>query len=194
MTVKYTNQSGQTYYLHKKLTKRGNFRYYFAKDDSVNLVDKIPDSYEIYENPKGQVFLRKKNKSFIREEDVKLVEKLIAENTDLEHFYLNCQNNTIILYLPDIDVNDISGMLNITMEGNEIKLNQFSPGNLTYSPYIQIIYNNETKIYSLEKINPEDHLKRWINLNNNNNLEELMQNNIKHFSNKTYSKLKILFL
>ena len=194
MTVKYTNQSGQTYYLHKKLTKRGNFRYYFAKDDSVNLVDKIPDSYEIYENPKGQVFLRKKNKSFIREEDVKLVEKLIAENTDLEHFYLNCQNNTIILYLPDIDVDDISGMLNITMEGNEIKLNQFSPGNLTYSPYIQIIYNNETKTYSLEKIDPEDQLKRWFNINNNNDLEELIQSNIKHFSNKTYSKLKILFL
>lgn len=60
MTVQYTNKSNQTYHLHKKITSRGNFRYYFSKEQKNNLADKIPDHYEIYENPNGQVFLRKK--------------------------------------------------------------------------------------------------------------------------------------
>lgn len=194
MTVKYTNQQGHTYYLHKKLTKRGNFRYYFAKDDSVNLVEKIPDSYEIYENPKGQVFLRKKSKSYIRDKDVKLVEQLISEQTDLEHFYLNCQGNSIIIYLPDFNLEDIAGTLNVTMIGEEIKLNQFSPGNLAYTPYIQIVYHEDDKVYTLEKIDEKDQLDRWKTIEKSADLETLIVNSIEQFSSESYSKLKILFL
>jgi len=194
MTVKYTNQQGQKYYLHKKLTKRGNFRYYFSKDDKLNLVDKIPEAYEIYENPMGQVFLRKKNKNYIREEDVRLVEKLIATHTDFEHFYINSSNNSIILYLPDIDIEDVSGMLNITLSGDEVKLNQFSPGNLTYSPFIKINHNKKSEDYSLEKVDPEDRFKRWRHIDTTKDINSLIMSNLKEFHNNRYSKLKILFL
>ena len=194
MTVQYTNQSRQTYYLHKKSTKRGNLRYYFSKDNVENLVEKIPESFEIYENPNGQVFLRKKNKSFIRKDDLKLTEKLISENTDIEHFFINCQGNIMIIYLPDIDIEEISGMLNITMVGENIKLNQFNPGNLTYSPYINIIFNLDKNEYVMEKIDNDDDLKRWITIDRSDDLESLILKNLKAIENKTYSNLKILFL
>ena len=194
MTVKYTNQQNQLYHLHKKLTKRGNFRYYFSKDDKINLVEKIPDSYEIYENPKGQVFLRKKNKNFISKEDIKLVEKILLEHTDFEHFYINSLRNNIILYLPDLNLDDLSGTLNITLIGDEIKLNQFSPDNLTYSPFIQIIQDKDKKSYILEKIDTDNHLGKWNYIDESDSINSLIMSNLKHFSNNTYSKLKILFL
>lgn len=194
MTVKYTNQQGQTFHLHKKLTKKGNFRYYFSKDDKLNLVEKIPESYEIYENPMGQVFLRKKNKNFIKEEVVKLVEQAITEHTDFEHFYVNAQHDSIVLYLPDLDLDEVSGTLNVTLCGDEIKLNQFSPGNLTYSPFIKFVLDQKTNSYSLEKVDTHDTLKRWLKIDSSDDLNSLVINNIKYFKNARYSKLKILFL
>jgi len=194
MTVEYTNRSGQTYYLHKKITNRGNFRYYFSKDNEINLAEKIPESFEIYENPNGQVFLRRKNKSFINEKDIKMVESLISENTDIEHFFVNSQGKTIIVYLPDIDLDEISGMLNVTMVGDSIKLNQFNPGNMTYSPYINIIFDSDKNAYTMEKVDKDDDLKRWTIIDTSDDMKSLILNNINAFENKTYSTLKILFL
>ncbi|MBN2280417.1 MAG: hypothetical protein JXQ65_07550 [Candidatus Marinimicrobia bacterium] len=160
----------------------------------TNLVERIPKSFEIYENPKGQVFLRKKSNSFIRESEMKLFEKLISENTDFDHFYINCQNNVLTLYLPDFNLEDISGMLNITVGNDEINLNRFDPGILTYSPYINIIFDKKENCMTLEKIDNDDTLKRWHIIDSSDDLESLILKNIQSIKSKTYSNLKILFL
>jgi hypothetical protein len=59
MTATYTNRKGKTYYLHQGKTKLGNPKYFFALRDEGNLVEAIPSGYEVYENPNGQVFLRR---------------------------------------------------------------------------------------------------------------------------------------
>ncbi len=194
MPVTYKNKEGQCYYLHKKITKRHNFRYYFSKNNSVNLVDNIPDNYEIYENPVGQVFLRKKSKNFIRDKDIKIVEQVIAEKSDFEHFYINCNDNKILIYLPDLDIEEIDGMLNVTMDGDQIKLEAFNPGNLTYSPYLRITYNKDRDDYLLEKIDQQEKFTRWEKLGQSPEITDLITDNINKISNPSYSKLKILFL
>ncbi len=70
MPVTHTNRKGDTYYLHVGRTRTGKPRYTFSKKAEGNLVSEIPDGYEIYENPHAQVFLRKRQRSRIRDEEV----------------------------------------------------------------------------------------------------------------------------
>jgi len=60
MTVKYVNYKGDTYYLYEKRNAAGKSKYYFSKSTDGNLVESIPENYEIYENPNGQVFSKMK--------------------------------------------------------------------------------------------------------------------------------------
>jgi hypothetical protein len=61
MLVTYKNRRGKTYYLHEGRTKTGKPKYNFSLKNNGELVDEIPDGYEIYEHPgTGGVFLRKK--------------------------------------------------------------------------------------------------------------------------------------
>ena len=59
MPVTHVNRKRDTYYLHAGKTKTGKPRYWFSTKADGDLVDAIPEGYEIYENPDAQVFLRK---------------------------------------------------------------------------------------------------------------------------------------
>ncbi|BAY81550.1 hypothetical protein NIES267_10270 [Calothrix parasitica NIES-267] len=58
MAVEYLNRKGQKYYLHQGTTKTGKPKYFFSMKSEGNLVKKIPDSFEIYENPNAQVYIK----------------------------------------------------------------------------------------------------------------------------------------
>jgi hypothetical protein len=59
MPVTHVNRRRDTYYLHVGKTKAGNPRYWFSRSAEGELVETIPEGYEVYENPDAQVFLRK---------------------------------------------------------------------------------------------------------------------------------------
>ena len=77
MTITYTNRSLQTYYLHQGTTKTGKPKYFFSKKSEGNLVEQIPDGFEIYENPNAQVFLRRIPKKIVTDTEVQVVKLLL---------------------------------------------------------------------------------------------------------------------
>ena len=58
MKIKYTNRKGETYYLHKGRKKKGGSQFFFSKN-SDDVLESIPQGYEVYEDPNGRVFLSK---------------------------------------------------------------------------------------------------------------------------------------
>jgi len=192
--LEYKNKKNQIYYLHKKITKRGNFRYYFSKSCNDNLVDKIPDGYEIYENPSGQVFLRKLNISSITENETFIVENFLHKKTKFENYYLDVHGNEITVFLPKLDIEEIDGMLSITMIGENIELSEFYAENFIYIPSLKVTINNdEGKKYFLEKYKVDAEIKKWIPIDSSTDLNKLLEDNINEFSDNSNSKLNILF-
>lgn len=62
MSVKYTNNEGQTFCLFEYKNTRGRTRYYFSSESHMSTPSlAVPEGYEIFENEKGNVFLRKKD-------------------------------------------------------------------------------------------------------------------------------------
>lgn len=84
MTVTHTNRKGKTYYLHQGKTELGNPKYFFALRDEGDLVEVIPPGYEVYENPNGQVFLRRTQPQIITDEEVAVAEDGILGTRNIQ--------------------------------------------------------------------------------------------------------------
>ncbi len=74
MPITYTNRKNVTYYLHRGQTKSGKLRYFFSRKEQGDLVNKIPDGFEIRESPNGIVSLAKRKTMRILDPEVQLVQ------------------------------------------------------------------------------------------------------------------------
>ena len=76
MPVTHVNRKQDTYYLHAGTTKTGKPRYWFSTKAEGDLVNAIPEGYEVYENPDARVYLRKKPPQIVTPEEVAVVKQV----------------------------------------------------------------------------------------------------------------------
>ncbi len=99
MTISFKNFRDEIYYLHSKLTKKGNASYHFSKTaEGAAGIDEVPDGFEIYEDPNGKVYLRKKIKQSIHENEIRLIEKGMKTHSIIKDFKLDIKKNVIYIY------------------------------------------------------------------------------------------------
>ncbi len=108
MPIKYDNRKGQTYYLYQGITEAGKPKYFFSMNKEGHLVETMPDSYEIYENPNAQVFLRKVQPKIISDEERTIVEDGIKRFSSLQDYQIDIKKEIITVYTGDQDVNLLS--------------------------------------------------------------------------------------
>ena len=98
MPVTHVNRKRDTYYLHAGKTKAGNPRYWFSKSTEGDLVDAIPEGYEVYENPDAQVFLRKIVPQRVTPFEVDVVRKGLERYAPGQHCLVDVQGEHIVVY------------------------------------------------------------------------------------------------
>src|SRR5437764_1911686 len=98
MPVTHTNRKAQTYYLHAGTTKAGRPRYWFSTTAEGDLVDSIPAGYEVYENPDGQVFLRKIVPQRVTPLEVVMVEKGLERHAPGQTCIVDVKGEDIVIY------------------------------------------------------------------------------------------------
>ena len=98
MSITYTNRKGKTYYLHQGVTKKGNPKYHFALTEPEQPVDAIPKGYEIYENPQGQVFLRRRRPKQLHAEELAIVEQALQAHPNIDYFLLDVKDKLLYVY------------------------------------------------------------------------------------------------
>jgi hypothetical protein len=99
MPVSHTNRRGKTYYLHQGKTKTGKPKYFFSMNQDGDLLETIPDGYEIYELPtSAQVFLCKIQPKLIWDSEKGLVKKGLAALSDKKSYLLYIEGNAITIY------------------------------------------------------------------------------------------------
>ncbi len=134
MSVTYKNIKNHTYYLHSSFTKTGKKRYYFSTKRPQEPVNTIPEGYEIYENPNGQVFLRKILKSLITQEELADVNKSIEKYAAIEGIKTVLQKKHIVLYTPDQNIQQLKALFSTMISpNNSEKLQSLLNNTLTYS-------------------------------------------------------------
>jgi len=92
MPVTHTNCRDQIYFLHKGKTKTGKPRYWASQKAEGNLLESIPEGYEIHERPGGMVFVRKIPKTLILPHEQQCVQdQLTPLNKQLAATYVESE-------------------------------------------------------------------------------------------------------
>jgi hypothetical protein len=190
MPVTYINRKEDIYYLHKGKTKTGKPKYFFSKKRNNNLVEKIPDGYEIYENPNAKVFLRKKLVSLITDAELALVENGIKKYADLKFFIIDRRERTITIYLPDQDIDELKSII----EGFSIVLVKDLDNTIaklfTYSPMLRFTLTDETKRkYLVERYCFLGSIDDWIDLESSMSLEKMVKKYCIHLGKESFFDL-----
>jgi hypothetical protein len=99
MPISFENFREDTYYLHSKKTKKGNTTYHFSKQPKGAAdIEEIPAGFEIYEEPNGKVYLRKKAKTLILHKEIQVIKKAMQKYSGIKDFKLDIKKNIIFIH------------------------------------------------------------------------------------------------
>jgi hypothetical protein len=114
MAVEYTNRRGDTYYLQAGKTPTGKPRYWFGRRLTGEQVEAMPAGYEVCEHPeRGLVSLRKMRPTEISRLDRNILSDGIRRYAALEHFIVDVDGDSLVVYLPDMGEDEADRVLSI---------------------------------------------------------------------------------
>lgn len=188
--VTYINRKSKTFYLHKGKTKSGRPHYFFSLMNTGLLVKTMPEGYEVYENPSGQVFLRKKKPAIISDHEIKAVEEGIRKYSDVEYYRLDIKKNAIIVYLADQDVEGIGEILPERYIHKCGDMKKALNSILSYSPMLRFVLTDKVKRkFTAERYCFLGSIDDWIYLGGPDKLEKLVKKYVKHLGKESFFEL-----
>ncbi|WP_427159803.1 hypothetical protein ACQFX9_28095 [Aliinostoc sp. HNIBRCY26] len=190
MTINYVNRKGQLYYLHQGTTKTGKPKYFFSMKSEGNLLETIPDGYEIYENPNTQVFLRKVQPKVITDEEKAIVEAGVKQFSNLQDYQMDIKKEIITVYTPDQDINVLSSLINFSSQDKLSEAQNILKRSISYSPMLRFILIDEhQRIFITQRYCFLGRIDDWINIGESNNLQALVKKYVKHLGQESFFEL-----
>ena len=188
--VTYINRRSQTFYLHQGKTKIGRLKYFFSLKSSGPLADTVPEGYEVYENPTGQVFLRKKKPAIISDSEIRVVDEGMRKYSDIEYYRLDIKKDAIVVYLADQDVETMGELLPeryiLKYGGMEKALDSI----LEYSPMMRfVLADNKKRKFVAERYCFLGSIDNWINIGGPDKLENLIKWYLKYLGKESFFEL-----
>ena len=191
MVVEYENRKEQVFYLHKGRTKTGKAKYFFSLKKEGDLVETIPEGFEIYENPQAQVFLRKKLLKLITDEEVSLVEKGLEKYSKLKKCIIDVRKEVITIFVSSRELNSFEitdetllGFLNL----NEVE--KQLDRNAHYTPLLQfVLADNDQRIFVAQRFCFLGSIDDWIDIGSPQSLNKLIKQYVKHLGQDSFFEL-----
>jgi len=189
MLVTHTNRKGDKYHLHQELTKKGSPKYFFSREKAGHVLEKIPEGYEIYENPNGLVFLRKEQPRLFSDEEMKIVENAMENYADLEFYKIDAKGNAITILLPLQDVEAIKKVVSQCSLKTPAEINHTLQSIIRFSPEMQLILTDkEKRLFSLKRYCYRG-VGSWITLETSSDLKGLAKKYFKHLAKESFFDL-----
>jgi hypothetical protein len=98
MSVHHTARDGTIYYLHVAKSKKGNPTYFFSTKPTGNLADSLPAGYEVYENIRGQVFLRRPPPKIFTDQEIGQVRQALNNHAEEWRYKIETKKSAIIIH------------------------------------------------------------------------------------------------
>lgn len=159
MPITYTNRKDVTYYLHRGQTKTGKPRYFFSRKVHGDLVDNIPEGFEIRESPNGIVSLAREKPRRIQDSEVQLVQAALNRHSSKgSDFRLDVKPDSITVYErvgPTVDVLvDIFTKYGLPVKPRGVdQARKMLDRDARYEPVLRFELEDEkTRIFSAERM------------------------------------------
>jgi hypothetical protein len=98
MPVTHTNRKEQTYVLCQGTTKTGKPRYFFAREPKGEVLDRVPEGYQIEASVNGDVSLAKQRPQPIAAGELAAVEAALQRHPKRRNFAARAQGKHIVIY------------------------------------------------------------------------------------------------
>jgi hypothetical protein len=191
MPITYVNAKGQTYYLHQGMTKTGKPKYHFAMKSEGKLAESIPEGFEIYENPNGQVFLRRIPPKIITDEERQVVAEGMRKYAGVKDYKIDVKGRAIIVYTANQDIDTLAGLfkdLHPDPTANP-QLMATLRGVIQYSPMMQFVLEEQKqRLFTVQRYCFLGSIDDWIDLDQGT-LAPLVRTYVKHLGNESYFEL-----
>lgn len=185
MGIEHISRTGKTYYLHAGTTKTGKPKYFFSLKQAGELVDTIPDGFEVYENIDGQVFLRKIPKQIITLNELMLVETALREQGEVWEYQAEIKKNAIIVYESGNDIGGMSDLM-MTYRGRPISTAE----RLRYAHYMAVmrfvLEDKDVRLFSTERFCFRGSIDDWIYIGGPGQLGDQISTYIKHLGQESF--------
>lgn len=190
MAIKHINRKGKTYYLHQGTTKTGKPKYFFSLRSEGTLVNRIPDGYEIYENPNAQVFLRKIPTQLVTPEEVDMVQAGVKRYANIEQYIVDVKGKHVVVYLCDQDLDALIEIASMGLGGNTAKIQETLLRSVTYSPMMQfVLEDDKTREFGVERWCFRGSVDDWIRLDSDYDLQALVKKYVPHLGQESFYEL-----
>jgi hypothetical protein len=188
MTFAYTTRRGKTYYLHTGPKRGGGIQHYVSTTSKGSVADAIPEGFEIYETPNGQVYLRKKKPARIQPDELALVDRELQNHQTSKHRYLaEISDEKIIIHEGDTN---IDALREINMRFSAPGLEEYAVRNADYVPVMRFVLQDEAKrVFRPERYCFRGSVEDWISIGESDQLKKLAAKFLKHLGRDSLYEL-----
>ncbi len=188
MPIQYVSRLEKTYYLHEGVTKTGKPRYYISLKSEGKLLDIMPEDFEIYENPSGQVYCRKIPKKIITDEEVAIVEQGMERFSKIEYYKIDVKQKTIRVFIVNQDTDSLLEILSARREQKEAR--KLLMQAIDYSPYMELVLTNDkARLFTVRRYCFLGSVDDWIKVGKPGRLDELVKEYVRHLGEDSYYEL-----
>lgn len=187
MSVKHTDRKGRLWYLHEKLTAKGNRAFFFSMDTVGQVVEVLPGAYEVYENPNAQVFLRKRTAPVILAEELALVDAALARHGEAWQYLSEVKKATITVH----EASELGGLDDLYGEfrGRRMLADE-KRMSAHYRPMMRFtLADKKTRSFTVERYCFRGRIDGWIFLDGPGALVPLVRKYVKHLGRESFFEL-----
>jgi hypothetical protein len=154
------------------------------------VVDEIPAGYEIYENPNGQVFLRKKRKPIFTDDELNLVRAQVEKRANVGDFLIDVRDKAIVIYTADQDVGGLVDTFSSLGLSSRKQARETVSHYLSYSPMMRFVLHDadERTVYA-ERYCFLGSIDDWIGLSAPGPLQKLVPECVYHLGRDSFYDL-----
>jgi len=187
MAVQHTNRRGQAFYLHKGTTKTGKAKYFFSLNNHGELVDAVPQGFEIYENPNAQVFLRREQPKLITDEEQAIVEEGLKRYCPQERCRVDVRQGAITVFAPDQNLAELENTIGFL---SELKATGVFDRFTSYSPLLQfVLINKERRTFITRRYCFLGSVDDWIEIGRPDRLTTVVKKFVRHLGQDSFYEL-----
>jgi hypothetical protein len=187
--LSYTNRKGKKHYLHEGKTKKGNLRYYFSTKDTGELVAKVPEGYEIYEDPNARVFLLRVHPKMILDGETDIIKKELGKRGRVNDYKVDVRAEVVTIFesnqksqpsddfTPFCSANFMQGICD-----------RYA----TYLPIFRfILVDQDERLFTAERFCFKGRVDDWMPLVSGgpDSLQTLAKRYVKHFGEESFLEL-----
>jgi len=194
MPITYENRKKKKYYLHRGKTKTGKAKYYFSMKNQGDLVNKIPDGFEIYEHPaNAQVFLRKRKPQIITDLEKYLVDKSLKTIKASYSYIVDIRGEIITIFESNQTMDSFREIFDrypFFQNKNDSMIDEMFDQSAVYFPTMRFILQDQNmRTFSVERYCDRGSIDDWIYRGGPDSLDKLLNTFLPHLGQESFFEL-----